>query len=244
MAVHDWDRVPPNVFHHFHTSWLAEICSSLNRGILPEDYFAALEQTAGEVIPDILTLRTSDESQDGPDGRSSPAGAVAVAQQPPKVDLTLDADSFLLRQKRIVIRHTLGDVVALIELVSPENKRTIKSLDRLRTKVLSAIDQRTHVVILDILPPRKHDPHGIHGVIWDELSNIPYEAAPGRPLTLVSYEADDITRAYVQPIAVGSELPPMPVFLTPGWYVDVPLEETYQQAWEGMPRPWRTMLTE
>ena len=83
----------------------------------------------------------------------------------------------------------------------------------------------------------------MHGVIWHELSDEPYEPPPDRPLTLASYEADDIKHAYVQPIAVGDTLPPMPIFLDPGWYVDVPLEETYQQAWEGTPRQWREMFT-
>jgi hypothetical protein len=43
---------------------------------------------------------------------------------------------------------------------------------------------------------------------------------------------------------VGDVLPNMPVFLRPGWYVDVPLESTYQEAWEGTPRQWQRKLTE
>jgi len=242
MPIHDWTRVPPNVFHHFHTAWLAEISNALNRGILPEDHYAALEQTAGEAIPDILTLRTSSDCLPSSDS-AAPEGAVAVAEQPPQVEITADAKAFLMRQKRIVIHHSLGDVVALIELVSPENKRTFKSLDRFRTKVLSAIDQRQHVLILDILPPKTHDPRGMHAVIWDEFSDAVYEPPTDRPLTLASYEADDITRAYVQPVSVGGSMPPMPVFLSPGWYVEVPLEATYHEAWEGAPKPWRAMLT-
>jgi hypothetical protein len=34
----------------------------------------------------------------------------------------------------------------------------------------------------------------------------------------------------------------MPLFLTPDVYVDVPLEPTYQAAWEGMPAYWRDVL--
>jgi hypothetical protein len=239
MPIHDWTKVTPNVFHHFHSAWLAEISKALNRGILPEDHFAALEQRAGEAVPDVITLRSGGAK---PPFSSSDEGAVAVAEKPPKVDIRADAQLFLARQKRIVIHHALGDVVAFIELVSPENKRTAKSLDRFLLKILSALDQGLHVLVLDILPPGKHDPHGMHDVIWQELSDEPFEPPPGRRLTLASYEADDIKHAYVQPVAVGQNLPPMPIFLDPGWYVDVPLESTYEEAWGGTPRPWREML--
>jgi hypothetical protein len=35
----------------------------------------------------------------------------------------------------------------------------------------------------------------------------------------------------------------MPLFLTPDFYVPVPLEQTYQSAWEAMPAFWRDVLT-
>jgi tetratricopeptide (TPR) repeat protein len=35
----------------------------------------------------------------------------------------------------------------------------------------------------------------------------------------------------------------MPLFLTPGVYVPVPLEKTYQSAWEAVPSFWRDVLT-
>ena len=63
-----------------------------------------------------------------------------------------------------------------------------------------------------------------------------------RPLTLVSYSADDITTGYVQPIAVGDVLPSMPLFRDPESYVMVPLEETYMEAWSGESTRWQTVL--
>ena len=35
----------------------------------------------------------------------------------------------------------------------------------------------------------------------------------------------------------------MPLFLLPDEYVLVPLEATYQAAWEAVPAFWRTVLT-
>ena len=50
-------------------------------------------------------------------------------------------------------------------------------------------------------------------------------------------------KAYIEPVAVGDVLPHMPLFLDPELYVHVPLEATYQTAWEAVPAFWRDVLT-
>jgi hypothetical protein len=47
---------------------------------------------------------------------------------------------------------------------------------------------------------------------------------------------------YVEPVGFSDTLIDMPLFLAPGWYVNVPLETTYQAAWRGMPRRFRDVL--
>jgi hypothetical protein len=54
-------------------------------------------------------------------------------------------------------------------------------------------------------------------------------------LTLVSYECDLITRAYIEPVAVDDPLPDMALFLEPNGCVKVPLEATYNTAFAVMP---------
>ncbi len=43
-------------------------------------------------------------------------------------------------------------------------------------------------------------------------------------------------------MAVGDALPDMPLFLTPEVYVPLPLEATYQSAWEAVPAVWQEVL--
>ena len=62
-------------------------------------------------------------------------------------------------------------------------------------------------------------------------SRPPKEKPAGRP-----------RKAYVEPFAVGKPLADRPLFLTPEWYVNVPLEATDQSAWRGVPRRWRDVL--
>jgi hypothetical protein len=98
------------------------------------------------------------------------------------------------------------------------------------------------LLILDLQPPGPRDPQGIHGAIWEEFADATYRAPPDKPLTLVAYDAGPPKRAYVEPVAVGSVLPEMPLFLEPGEYINVPLEATYQTAWQSVPQRWQRVL--
>ena len=48
MPVHDWSKVVAGVFHDFHQSWMIEIRNVLNRELLPEGFYAMVEQVANE----------------------------------------------------------------------------------------------------------------------------------------------------------------------------------------------------
>jgi hypothetical protein len=63
-----------------------------------------------------------------------------------------------------------------------------------------------------------------------------------QPLTVVAYECDVITRAYIETCAVGGTLPDMPLFLEPNGCVAVPLEPTYQTAYALLPERWQRVL--
>src|SRR5262249_50884617 len=69
-----------------------------------------------------------------------------------------------------------------------------------------------------------------------------YTPPPGKPLTLATYEACAGIRAFIEPIAVGDVFSPMALFLRPEAYVLLPLEETYQAAWEAVSRRWRGVI--
>src|SRR2546423_677280 len=56
MPIHDWTRVKPGIFHHFHHECISAIANALNRGILPSSYYALAEQIAGGLGPDVLAI--------------------------------------------------------------------------------------------------------------------------------------------------------------------------------------------
>ena len=127
--------------------------------------------------------------------------------------------------------------------MSPGNKSSRHGIQAFVRKVTAAVDHGIHVLVVDLFPPGPRDPHGVHPVIWSEFRDEPYTHPANRPLTLASYEAGAVSRAYVQPVAVGEVLPDMPLFLAPGAYVSVPLEATYAAAFAGISRRTRDALT-
>lgn len=248
MPIHDWTRVDHGTFHDFHQGWAPIIRTVLNKGLLPPDYSAMVEQHADRGIPDVLTLEVAaPPADDG--GNGAPAGPnpglTSVATAPPKVLFTteFETDAYTKLRKTVVIRRGDDRVVALIEIVSPGNKSNRHGIKAFVGKVAGAIEHGLHVLVIDLFPPGPRDPNGVHPVIWSEFRDEPYTQPADRPLTLVSYEVGPRTRAHIQPVAVGEVLPDMPLFLGPGLYVNTPLEATYTDAFDGIRRQTRDLLT-
>lgn len=244
MPMHDWTRVPAGIYHAFHHDWITEIGRALNSGLLPSDHYALPEQQAAGLGPDVLTLQSRSEPEDDWDG-SAAGGAATIVETRPKTSFTAETDAEFYRRKKssIVVRHVSGDrIVAILEIVSPGNKSGTHALRAFVEKACQLLEARIHLLIVDPLPPGSHDPNGIHAAIWEEVEDKPFVLPEGKPLTLVAYECDLTTRAYIEAVAVGDRLPDMPLFLEPGGHVPVPLETTYQTAFAAMPRRWRTVL--
>jgi hypothetical protein len=170
---------------------------------------------------------------------------LAVATAPPRVRFLDEAQmtDYALKRRTIIIRHASGDrIVALLAIVSPGNKAARTPLRSFVEKAVEALYRGYHLLIVDLFPPGRRDPQGIHAAIWSEISDTVFELSPDEPLTLAAYSAGPTKRAYVEPTAVGHPLIDMPLFLEPEIYVNVPLEATYQAAYRGVPRRWRAVL--
>ncbi len=237
MPIHDWTRVDANLFHHFHQAWTITISNTLNNGLLPKGFSALVEQHAGGVVPDVIALQ----------GRSKrnrpvePTGGNVITATPPKTLHVIRAQEAISakRGNRITIRHPLGRVVCVIELVSPGNKSSQSALRSFVEKTIDFLKQGVHVLIVDLFPPSVRDPQGIHKAIWDALEDQPFELPPDKPLTLAAYVADFMEVAYVEPVGLGDVLPDMPAYLNVDSYVPVPLEATYQATWASCPEAMR-----
>lgn len=247
MPVHDWSRVDVGVFHAFHHDWITELARALNRGLLPADYYALPEQYAAGFGPDVLTLQEEPRGNGAtvhPGSPPSAGGGTAVAVRKWQPVAETDLAFYRRKQKVIAVRHVSGDrIVAVVEILSPGNKAARNPLRALVRKAGELLDQGVHLLLVDLHPPGKRDPHGIHGEIWQEIAGQEYVLPAGKPLTLAAYEVAEGVRAYVKHVAVGDSLPDMPLFLEPDQAVTIPLEDTYDAAYVEVPQRWRRVLT-
>jgi hypothetical protein len=245
MPMHDWTRVEAGIFHAFHHEWISEISRALNRGLLPETYYALPEQVAAGFGPDVLTLQGGAAKEPDRSGDGTTGGTTAALRNRPQTRFTAQTEAEFYRRKKssVVVRHASGDrIVAIVEIVSPGNKSSRHALQAFVDKACELLEHRIHLLIIDPFPSGPRDPNGVHGAIWEQVQDGPFPVSPDQPLTLVAYECDLTTRAYIELVAVGQPLPDMPLFLEPDGCVMVPLEATYEAAFAVMPRRWRSVL--
>ncbi len=240
MPIHDWTRVKPKDYHHFHGRWIFALADALNLGGLPPGYYALADHTEPPFVPDVVTL-----SVPGPGTTADAAGggtAVAVAAAPAPVATATAAGKMRRaagRRRVVVQRAGPRDrrTVAVIEVVSPSNKAKKAEFADLVGKSVQLLVHGVHVLLVDPFPPTRRDPNGLHAAVWKELTGKPYTPPPGKPLTFAAYEARgrNTFSAFVEPVGVGDPVPDRPLFLAPDLQVSAPLAATYDTAWRGYP---------
>jgi hypothetical protein len=142
--------------------------------------------------------------------------------------------------KVIAVRHTSNHRV--VAVVSPGNKSHKQAIVAFVERAEELLRSGIHLFVVDLFPPSPCNPEGIHKAIWDKFNDDDFSLPAGKPLTLASYVGGPVPEAFVEPVALGAVLPEMPLFLTPEHYVSLPLEATYQAAWDGVPSFWREVL--
>ncbi len=239
MPIHDWGRVPAGLFHHFHQDWSIEIARALNRGLLPKGLSALVEQRAGPREADVLAL----ERRSGPRSGGGGGGSVATVEEPiTRIVRRTTREIYSVRANRVVVRHHLGQIVAVIEVVSPGNKDGRAALRDFVEKTIDFFRVGIHVLIVDLFPPTRRDPFGLHKVIWDEITDEDFAFPEGKDRLLASYKMGDERVAYVEPVGVGDEMRDMPLFVASALHVKVPLEPTYRATWDASPEELRVAV--
>src|SRR6202034_3515189 len=108
------------------------------------------------------------------------SGGIAIADAPPQARFVAwaELDSYVAKANRIAIRHRLGKVVAVIEIVSPGNKNRRHALRSFVEKAYELLRKEISLRVVDLFPPWRRDPQGMHKAIWDELQEEPFELPP------------------------------------------------------------------
>jgi hypothetical protein len=198
----------------------------MNNGLLPEPYYALAE-------PDVA------DSDD-------PTHATVALAPSPIVAKDFALEPYDVLARRITIRSEWeGDnVIAVIELVSRANKVSQEKAERFLEKSLSLLEKGIHLLIADLQQPTPTLRSGFHVRICEQCGETITEIPPDRLLYAVSFQVLDggRVRSHVAPLKLGDPPPEMPIFLLPHRFVRLPLETTYGEAFESLPRKYRERL--
>lgn len=239
-----FDHFHPPIFPRrkwpsFHLQWVACIAAELNRR-LPQRFLAEGPLYAGwAVAADVaeLDLEPADTSRNGPPADAD-GGGVALAAEvyaPPAATVTVPAvfpDELLVEVRESDEGRRL---LAVIEIVSPSNKKEADERTKFAAKCLSLLDKGIGLVVVDLVTERHAN---LHNLMVELAGHDPSSAMAGDPPTYcaayrpVSRERETFIDQWHHPLAVGSPLPAVPLALKGYGCVRLDLEATYAEACE------------
>jgi hypothetical protein len=222
MPLHDWKLIQD--WETVHVYWITEIGRWL-KSRLPPGFRASLGTVPALVVspvpvhPDVSVRR---EPQD-----SAPSGG-AVGEPAPDERVTLA----LAEAERAVHVYYGGNLVAVLELISPANKDRPEKRRRTTDRYIGYLLNGIHLMIVDV-HSRPHE----FSFADDIAAVLKYTSTPLPPPFAVSYRVgawdastgQDLD-SWRRQLGVGEPLPTLPLALTRELAVPVDLEHTYARA--------------
>ena len=223
MPLHDWSRTPD--WFTVHQIWAGEIAGMLNRR-LPRGFRAKLGPVPGTGsvglgVPDVRT-----EGEDTPD--EVDGGPFAATFHPDFEGTVAEADT-----ETAAFVFDRGRLVTAIELISPGNKDRPERREQTAARYFNYVQAGANLVIVDVhpqparatVPDRLGAQFGLNPPPLPAPYVICYrvrgERLPGRRVA-----------GWSRPLAVGRDLPEIPVPLVDDLAVRLDLAETYAAAVE------------
>ena len=218
---------PRRHWESFHVNWAGAIADSLNEFLLPDGYFAEEHAHAGARVEiDVATF--ADEPLADRDG-----GVATQTYAPPQPTMTIPAafsDEF---EVRVYEEEGGARLVAALELVSPANKDRESHRRAFATKCAGYLSQGIALIVIDVVTSRQANLHAqIMSLLGRELEDgLPDDAE----LYAVAYRpvvrgANQLVEVWVEPLAIGHELPTLPLALNAELCIPIDLESTYTAA--------------
>lgn len=208
----------------FHSAWATMIAQGLN-GLLPENFVAIPQSSRGPAVEiDVATLELAGGGR-AMDGWQPEAPTWSKAVEWPERDLF---------EIRVYDQRGGTKLAGAVELVSPANKDRPSARQAFAGKCAGYLRTGIGLVVVDVVTVRHQN---LHGQLLDLLELEPRTStteADQSPLYAVAYrtDANEHSRLDVWPraLAVGSELPTLPLWLNGEFAVPVDLAASYSLA--------------
>ncbi len=222
---------PARRWESFHAVWAAAIVERLNGEVLPEGYFAETQVHVGSRVE--VDVATFEQGARPPSQANGPAPLVAEPWAPAAPALVIPTAFPDEIEVQVYGSATGAHLVAAVELVSPGNKDRSEARRAFAAKCGAYLQVGIGLVVVDVVTERLANLH-------DELMRLtekPKECllAADTGLYAVAYrpvrrEAGDQIDCWPVPLAVGDNLPVVPLALRGGPTLPLDLETTYTQA--------------
>jgi hypothetical protein len=223
---HQW---PP-----LHSRWATAIADDLNRR-LPRRFLAEAPSQLGTYISvDVAEYQEGGQGE-LTNGAANGDGGVAVAVEtyaPPAVAASMPVVFPPVFRVEVVDTRRARQLLAVVELVSPANKKEPDERERFAAKCRALLGTGVGLVVIDIVTERRANLHNLVVGPSDEC------AMPGDPAIYaaayrpVSRNGQSLIDLWHWPLAVGSPLPSVPLPLKGIGCVRLDLEATYAEACE------------
>jgi hypothetical protein len=225
MPLYDWNEAAD--WETVHGTWIVELHRWL-KSRLPAGFRSTLATVPSLVVAPVpvhsdVSVRRHPEPEDAP---STPPGDLLTLEPDERVSLALG------EAERAVHVHHGGNLVAVLELLSPANKDRPDKPRRTTDRYVGYLLNGIHLLLVDVHPR----PPGFS--FADDLATVlEYITLPLPSPFAVSYrvgsrdgELGQDLEVWRRPLTVGQPLPSLPLPLTRELAVRVDLESTYVRA--------------
>ncbi len=210
----------------FHSAWANEIMRQLNK-TLPQGYVARPNVKLGvDVEADVGTLEQTGHDESVKEG----GGVATVVWAPSRPTLSVAVDFHHLDVFEVQVHREGGlEMVAAIELVSPRNKDRQTARRHFAAKCAAYLQAGVSVILVDVVTGRKEN---LYAVLLDQLA-LPQDDNGQSDLYAVACRTappDEPARleTWVAPLALGSLLPTLPLWLEVDLAIPLNLEQSYE----------------
>jgi hypothetical protein len=209
----------------FQSGWTNEIVRHLNKS-LPSEYVARPNVKLGvDVEADVGTLERT-----GQRGLDNGGGVATAVWAPPTPTISIAVDFQHLDVFEVQVHREGGlELVAAIELVSPRNKDRPSARSHFVTKCLAYLQAGVSVVIVDVVTARRES---LYELLLEQFGSADEAGAAGElyaaALRTIPPDAPHHLEGWVNPLAIGSPLPTLPLWLEDELAVPLNLEATYE----------------
>lgn len=225
MALHDWSELPN--WETVHGGWIVELHRWLKPRLPPgfRSTLATVPSLAGAPVPVHPDVSVHRHPEPAEPPASGPGDLLDVAPDEKVTLAVAEAD-------RAVHVYHGGNLVAVLELISPANKDRPDKRRRTTDRCVGYLLNGIHLLLVDVHPR----PQGFS--FADDLAGVLEYSTPALPPPFaISYRVGGWDRheglnlaVWRRALAAGQPLPTLPLPLTPDLAVRVDLDSTYTRA--------------